>query len=198
MSLTSLSYDDCYVQDRDNKSVGPGLYMLNTPHNGSCGLSCLPSNPHIQAQKKHLRPGQFHELYNAVDIDSELIGLTRRAARKCTEETWENKSLPQTLTACDFRIDETRLSNPPSTLRGIEINRFEWQCRNPQDNAEIPFDHNVNNRIIVKDNHRPILPILIDQTPSLPREKPGMCIPVTTTTICSQPIWNHAYPSSSS
>ena len=32
----------------------------------------------------------------------------------------------------------------------------------------IPFDHNINNRIIVKDNHRPIIPKPLDQTSALP------------------------------
>ena len=54
--------------------------------------------------------------------------------------------------------EDTRLSNPPCTLRGTGINRFDWLCVDPQKNIEIPFQHNICNRIIVKDNHRPIIP----------------------------------------
>ena len=32
----------------------------------------------------------------------------------------------------------------------------------------MPFDYNISNRIVVKDNHRPLVPKLIDPTPALP------------------------------
>ena len=70
---------------------------------------------------------------------------------------------------CFFVAEDTRLSNPPSNLRGTGINRFEWLCKNPQNNIEVPFDYNISNRIVVKDNHRPLIPTPIDQTLSLPK-----------------------------
>jgi hypothetical protein len=56
---------------------------------------------------------------------------------------------------CFLPTEDTRLSNPPNTLRGTGINRFEWLCKNPQENVEAPFDYNINYRLIAKDNHRP-------------------------------------------
>ena len=81
--------------------------------------------------------------------------------------------------------EETRTSNPPCNLRGTGWNRWEWLCLNPQDKVEIPFDWNISNRIVVKDNHRPSIPTPIDTIPSLPK---GGQIPCEITyKTCSTP-----------
>ena len=54
-------------------------------------------------------------------------------------------------------------------MRGLG-NRWEWLCLDPQEKVLIPFDHNINNRIIVKDNHRPIIPKPLDQSLALPKD----------------------------
>jgi hypothetical protein len=46
------------------------------------------------------------------------------------------------------------MSNPPCTLRGTGINRWEWLCTDPQTTALEPYQRCVNYRTIVKDNHR--------------------------------------------
>ena len=70
---------------------------------------------------------------------------------------------------CNVPIEDTRLSNPPCNLRGTGINRWEWLCLNPQERVEAPFDYNISNRIVVKDNHRPCVPAPVDASPSLPK-----------------------------
>lgn len=77
---------------------------------------------------------------------------------------------------CGIAPEDTRLSNPACNLRGTGFNRWEHLDRNPQETFEVPrsnglFAPTVSTRIIVKDNHRPCLPKLIDQSESLP--KPG-------------------------
>ena len=70
---------------------------------------------------------------------------------------------------CDIPSREnTRLSNPPATLRGTGWNRWEWLCENPQKRSLVPFDYNINNRLVTKDNHRPLVPNPIDQSVFLP------------------------------
>ena len=61
---------------------------------------------------------------------------------------------------CMIPAEETRTSNPPCNLRGTGWNRWEWLCLDPQERVEIPFDYNIDNRIVVKDNHRPCIPTL--------------------------------------
>ena len=86
---------------------------------------------------------------------------------------------------CFFPSESTRLSNPPCTLRSTGWNRWEWLCQDPQDKCLIPFDHNINNRLIVKDNHRPCIPTPIDQTLVLPKGGPISCN--NTTGTCGVP-----------
>ena len=70
---------------------------------------------------------------------------------------------------CYFTVEDTRLSNPACNLRGTGWNRWEWLCLNPQERVLMPFDHNINNRLVAKDNHRPCIPKPIDVNHSLPQ-----------------------------
>ena len=69
---------------------------------------------------------------------------------------------------CFVPTEETRLSDPACNLRGTGFNRWEWLCMNPQEKALVPFDYNISNRIVVKDNHRACVPKPIDQRLPLP------------------------------
>lgn len=56
---------------------------------------------------------------------------------------------------CNFPIENTRLSNPPSTLRGTGWNRFEDLCLDPQDQLLFPGEYHIPTRTVFRDNHRP-------------------------------------------
>lgn len=86
---------------------------------------------------------------------------------------------------CMFPVEPTRLSNPPSTLRGTGINRFDPICIDPQQNITFPGDYQVPTRLVVKDNHRPIYPSLRTiSTPLInPNAKPLPCH--LTTPVCA-------------
>lgn len=55
---------------------------------------------------------------------------------------------------CHFPVDDTRLNNSASNLRGTGWNRFDPLFMNPQDKVFFPTHLNVSTRTIVKDNHR--------------------------------------------
>ena len=55
---------------------------------------------------------------------------------------------------CLFPVENTRLTNPPCTLRGTGINRFNPLCLDPQKNIFFPGSYQVPTRIVVKDNHK--------------------------------------------
>ena len=79
---------------------------------------------------------------------------------------------------CDFLSPEdTKMSNPPCTLRGTGWNRWEWLCEDPQKNSLIPFETGINNRIVVKDNHRPCIPTPLDLSDTLPKSDEACVIP---------------------
>src|SRR3989338_5435 len=59
--------------------------------------------------------------------------------------------------------EDTRLSNPPCTLRGTGWNRFEWLPADPQECVTEPFDFQINTKLLSKDNHRPCVPKPLNQ-----------------------------------
>lgn len=156
MSFNNLNYDTCTYKHNLRQSVGVFDYLMTTP--SSC--ECRVEKPY------------------SIDLDSELIGITRQASN-CPD----NKHLPTSggkshQVSCikdskkickDITKTHTRLDNPACTLRGSGWNRWEWLPKNPQDKTLVPFDYNISNRIIVKDNHRPVLHKPLDQQTTLPQ-----------------------------
>jgi hypothetical protein len=58
---------------------------------------------------------------------------------------------------CHFPVENTRLSNPPSTLRGTGWNRFDPLCLDPQDQIFFPGEYHIPTRMVFRDNFRPCL-----------------------------------------
>lgn len=168
MSFNRLNYDTCTYKHNLRQSVGAGDYYLNTPR-AEC-TACFPSND-LQFTKQS--PIMKCNNLSLIDADSELLGITRRATN-CPDM----KYIPgSSNTTCDSVLiqdcraipnEPTRASNPPCTLRSSGWNRWEWLCKDPQDKALVPFDFNISNRIVVKDNHRPYIPKPINQSAALP------------------------------
>ena len=87
---------------------------------------------------------------------------------------------------CFNHTIESRHVDPASNLRGTGFDRWEYLCFNPQEKATIPFDYNVSNRLLVKDNHRPCVPKPIDPKSGYPPESGNpMC--EKTMPVCSVP-----------
>ena len=166
MSFNRLSYDACsYLYDL-NESTKPGEYMLNKPKGTDGG--CFFPDPTIRLNNN----GNSICENNTIDVDSELLGLNVKAT-KCPSKQFNPDKTPFCKTThvkdCDFLSSEdTRLSNPPCTLRGTGWNRWEWLCEDPQKKSIIPFEIGINNRIVVKDNHRACIPTPLEQTLMLP------------------------------
>lgn len=181
MSFNRLNYDTETYKKELNQSVGPGIYHLNQP-TVSC-TPCYPSDPTTKLQRSG---GSVNNELLMVDLDSELMGLFRKNTRNpdkhykpCKDETVNEDDMTSTKNLLHWRDcmeppEDTRLSNPPCTLKEIGWNRFEWLSHDPQKNIEKPFAHNISNRIIVKDNHRPVIPVPISCQPLLPKKK-GLC-----------------------
>ncbi len=56
---------------------------------------------------------------------------------------------------CHFPVENTRLSNPPCTLRGTGWNRFDPLCFDPQDKILFPGVYETPTRLVFRDNFRP-------------------------------------------
>lgn len=166
MSFNRLNYDGCTYKHILRESIGPGEYYLGTPRVDCNG--CFFPSPDVILN----RYGAAVCDKNLIDVDSEMLGITRKISN-CPMD----KFIPSDKDFCKVNKlrdcygltrEDTKISNPPCTLRGTGWNRWEWLCQNPQDNALIPFDWNINNRLVVKDNHRPCVQDPLDQIDSLP------------------------------
>ena len=174
MSFNRLGYDTDAYKQQLNESVGPMDYMLNVPT--PCN-TCYPENPAITLQKSGASTVGGSNFIN-VDVESELKGQTRNASNCPLEKFMPNCKQPNLVHYKDCLIpsEDTRTSNPPCNLRGTGWNRWEWLCINPQDkvafdntpNGRLPFDSDISTTTMIKDNHRPCLPVPLDQRLALP------------------------------
>ncbi len=185
MSFNRLPYDTCAYQQVLTETIGPGVYQLTTPPN-SC-QPCHTFDPYVRLQSQGASLSRNTPL---IDVDSEMMGITRNLT-ECPERKYipssdaaklcgahigggvkcqksaklcvDHSKNPIKTTNCFKHTEDTRLSNPPCTLRGTGWNRWEWLCRNPQDRVETPFDFEISSRTLAKDNHRPCVPKPLDQ-----------------------------------
>lgn len=196
MSFNRLNYDTGAYTQNLNESVGPGMYQIFKPP-VSC-KPCINNDPQIiqNSNGVSFKKNEFmidvdSELMGITRKNTK--NPTKKYIPTCPDTTCtsgevcgqgvvgscKNKndlSRGQRfgdkeridLQDCGFRTEDTRLSNPPCTLRGTGWNRWEWTCKNPQNRVEQPFDWNISNRIVVKDNHRPCIPTPISDIPVRP------------------------------
>ena len=165
MSFSRLNNDTKAYQKEINESVGPGKYQLGRP-----AISCEPCyqvNPEIRIQSVG---ASVHKDRLLIDIDSELIGLTRKQTKDPEKKRYNNEGDNdlKNFQDCYLASEPTKLSNPPCNLRGTGWNRWEWLCQNPQDKVEIPFNWKVDTRLLSKDNHKPCIPTPLDHTNLIP------------------------------
>lgn len=168
MSFNRLNYDACTYVHNLRQSIGSADYQLGTPI-PHC-QPCFANDPSLRLGVGNA--GATCKNKPLVDVDSELHGITRPATNCPTQKFIPNAPYCELTPVKDCRdampAEDTRLSNPSCTLRGTGWNRWEWLCQNPQDKVFVPFDYNVNNRLVVKDNHRPCIPDPLDQSLALP------------------------------
>jgi hypothetical protein len=168
---TRLNYDSCSYQEKLKRTVGPGLYRLETPYNDCRDCSQdVPADPSLRYQNY----GQNTcSMKKAVDDSSELLGLNYKNTKCNADEYYPGRYQP---TGCNIRgttepracmapREDTRLSNPPCTLKETGINRWEWLCFDPQARAIEGFDRvPVNYRMVAKDNHVPCIEEPLDES----------------------------------
>ena len=173
MSFNRLDYDTCAYKQELAESSGPGDYQLTTPFI-SCE-DCFNKDPQIILQRSG---NSVSTKLSMVDVNSELMNINRKLSN-CSKDGFIPKfnkdgMIDNSIETTDFKnctmplTENTRLSNPSCNLRGTGWNRWEWLCQDPQERVLIPFDNNVSNRLLFKDNHRPLIPNLIDQNGFLP------------------------------
>ena len=183
MSWNRPRYDDFTYKHRLAETIGPGEYMTQTP--SSCD-KCTYYAPGVILNGK----GAALCDKELIDVDSELIGITRKYSQ-CPADKYLPRDEPfcktnKNIQECiDLVPEPTLISNPKCTNKEVTVNRWEWLCQDPQRNALMSFDFMINNRLIVKDNHRPHLERPIDQSSALPPPR-NLNINYDWTDRCSQ------------
>jgi hypothetical protein len=185
MAFARNAYDVCSYKYQLAQEIGPGMYQLMRPDNQS--VPVLPKDPRYIAQTSGVSISKNTSL---IDIDSELIGISRNLTRcpdrkympdgnasfNCGSQTGKvrngcqpfdkvcvNNSEVLKFVDNGLWCEDTKLSNPASTLRGTGWNRWEWLPMDPQERVLNEFDYEINTKLLSKDNHRPCLPKPIDQ-----------------------------------
>src|SRR3990172_7327290 len=205
-SFNRLPYDmDAYAVDL-RQSTAPLSWNLDPNFSNSC-KPCF-ANDVGYLGRQGVSIGSDHSL---IDTESDLFSLNRRNSRNPNMKFRPDCYNPQMgggypggggiaadlanqngqcqgdkydYSNCNgFYTDYTRLVNPTCTLPGTGVNRFQPMCLNFQDENRWlnPAETNINYRMVVKDNHRPKIPVPIDQTLALPdpnAPKPDTAVPV--------------------
>ena len=153
MAFTRFKYSDCRTVKALEESTGPGRYMLNKPGNGC--MPCFFQDPQIRMQGwgANLRdvPGG-----GPIDIDSDLLGLTRPLSKDCSRGKYPNsgvvKSVKVTYPTCLApNTLQSRVTHPPWMYRDLSQARWYPLFLNPQENVCLSFHNNINTRLLAKD-----------------------------------------------
>jgi len=163
MSFTRFNYDECRIKKNLQQSTGSGRYILNTP---GCGdKPVVFDDPQIRMQKWG---GNLRKVYNstAIDIHSDLLGITRPINNKdCRDISFPFKgvvkSVKQSFPSVKKAItSESRVTHPAWMYRSMKQTREYPLFLNPTENSIIPFERNLNTRLLERDNFIPKIPNL--------------------------------------
>ena len=162
MSFTRFNYDNCRTMKKLQELTGPGRYMLNTPGPG-CTL-CYFEDPQIRLQGwgANLRGVSGS---SAIDIDSDLIGITRRLTKDCSRDEYPNKGVVKSekihYPKCNQTVtQQSRATHPAWMYKDLEQSNRYPLFLNPQANTCIPFHNNLNTRLLERDNFVPKIPCI--------------------------------------
>ena len=210
MSYNRLPYDTCAYEQVLAETTAPGIYKLSTPP-----VSCRPCHSTDVFTRLQSSGVSMNKNSHLIDIDSELIGITRNQSRcperkympmanasgLCGAQTGNGVPCQKSAKLCvdhqknhlEFKdcfehTNPTRLSDL-NCRRGVGINRWEFLCRDPQKDVQHSFDFDISTRILAKDNHRPCVPKPMSQTKILPTPtNDPVCENITP--VCGVPMLN--------
>ncbi len=165
MAFTRFNYDPCRTAKLNQERTGPGRYIFNTPGPGC--QPCFFEDPEIRLQKwgANLRkvPGG-----HPIDIDSDLIGLTRPLTKSCIAGQYPKKGtvFSQKGEFCTLKAPftkQSRATHPVWMYRDLEqSNRHPLFLASDYSKshqaADVPFHSYLNTRILEKDNYKPKIP----------------------------------------
>lgn len=156
-SFTRLSADTCALNKKNQESISPFLYKTNSEVMENKASCFLPESPFMH--------NHFNSIpANMVDYESELRGQTRPLSN-CPENNYlpnSQKPIDFSWNLCNDRLlvpEYTRIDKPCNIFSGININRFDILCHDPQNMNNIHSNSYIgtNTRNSVKDAFDPKL-----------------------------------------
>ena len=151
-SMTRYRHDVGKMVENTEISTGPGRWALGVP-NAYGNAAYVPNVTTINQ-----RWGASHIMTRTkTDVESDLKNLGRPTIRTSCghyqpEDGAELSAGLVSMPEVAFPQIATHLVDPPCTLRGTGINRWQWLCENPQENIMVPFEHLVDSRSASKDS----------------------------------------------
>jgi len=145
MAFTRFS-SDIDVQDKQlEESVFTGIYHLNTPGNGV-------NNPYIDDVHIRLQKWGANLHTSSCNIESQLRGMNIPLGRdNISYKDVEPIHHEEEYSTENFLIDESRTIDPAWKYRETEQQHYAYLPLNPQANLFIPFQNNLNTRMLEKD-----------------------------------------------
>lgn len=144
MSFTRFHYDDERIKKNLQQATGTGRYILNTPGPGN-NVGFM-KDPFVRLQKWG---GNLRNNNNGpIEIHSYLIGLKKDIITKKYYFNEDNNKI----------TSQSRTTNPAWLYKDLEQNHRYILLNNPQEHSEINFKHNINTRLVERDNFIPTLP----------------------------------------
>lgn len=180
MSFTRFHDDPCRIEKQLHEATGPGKYMLNVPGNGD--KPCFMEDPFCRLQKwgANLQT-------NPINLESDLIGLSRSLNRDCEKNNYKThavKSRKVTYPSCLPTTEQPRATNPAWNARDLEQVNWYILPLNPQENTCIPFQNNLNTRILEKDYFVAKAPCVSTTTNNKLPSQPFSGLSQTQTSLC--------------
>jgi len=150
MAFTRFNYDECRTKKQLQQSTDPGRWILNVPGNGSS--PCYIEDPQIIIQKwgANLRT-------NTINLESELLGVSKPLNRDCLHvDNYTKYNVPNERISypncTNTMTEQSRTIMPAWTARDLEQVDWYYPPLNPQENVCLPFQSNLNTRILEKDS----------------------------------------------
>ncbi len=150
MANTRFFYDPCRTIKHLQQATGPGRYILDVPGNGLNPYYIEDPQIRIQKWGANLRT-------NTINLESDLLGVNRRAARRDCIQQDNYKSYnvqSQSISYPSYTkeiTEQPRTIMPAWTARDLEQVDWYYPQLNPQENVCIPFQNNLSTRILEKD-----------------------------------------------
>lgn len=145
MSFTRFHDDPHRIKKYLQESTDQGRYMLDVPGTGP--NPCFMEDPYIRLQKWG---ANLHT--NTINLESALIGIGDKLTRDCLLDC---KKFPKhsqiNYPSCEPFTEQSRITNPAWLSRDLQQNNFKILPLDPQEHTCIPFQNNLNTRLIEKD-----------------------------------------------